>query len=277
MLGGATATKQLLVHGEVIKPQTMDKIPVSLCVITLNEAHNIERCLRSVPFASDVVVLDSGSTDATRSLAERLGARVFNESWRGFGPQKHRAVELALNDWVLCLDADESLSPEAQSEIHHLFQSQGLQRDGYKIPRRSFHFGRWLGHGGWYPDEQTRLFARSKMQWSPVGIHESVQGSNLGCLKGDLLHFPFENLADQVNTNNRYSTLGAESLHKSGKKVHWWHLLIKPAVKFIELYLFKQGFRDGIAGYVIAIGGAYSLFLKYAKLWEIQYLSKQKA
>jgi glycosyltransferase involved in cell wall biosynthesis len=251
----------------------MDKLPLSLCVITLNEEANIGRCLASVPFASDVVVLDSGSQDATRTLAEEMGARVFNEPWRGFGPQKRRSVDLARYDWVICLDADEQLSPELQLEIYELLKSSVPPHPGYRIPRRSFHLGRWIYNGGWYPDFQTRLFSKKLLQWSNDELHESVKGANLGFLKADLNHYPFLDLAAQVQTNNRYSSLGAETLQKTGKRYLLGHLIIKPLVKFIELYLIKRGFRDGIAGYIIAIGGAYSVFLKYAKLWEMQHQS----
>lgn len=235
------------------------------------------RCLSSVPFASDIVVLDSGSSDATRTLAQEFGARVFDEPWRGFGLQKQRAVELAKHEWVICLDADEELSPELQQEIMGLMKQDGGKFDGYKIPRRSYHLGRWLYFGGWYPDFQTRFFSKQKLQWSRDSLHESVNGGNVGRLCSDINHFPFESLADQVNTNNRYSTLGAESLEKTGKKIKFWQLFLKPAGKFIELYIFKQGFRDGVAGYIIAVGGAYSYFLKFAKLWEKQALRKSNS
>lgn len=235
------------------------------------------RCLSSVPFASDIVVLDSGSSDATRTLAQEFGARVFDEPWRGFGLQKQRAVELAKHEWVICLDADEELSPELQQEIMGLMKQDGGKFDGYKIPRRSYHLGRWLYFGGWYPDFQTRFFSKQKLQWSSDSLHESVNGGNVGRLCSDINHFPFESLADQVNTNNRYSTLGAESLEKTGKKIKFWQLFLKPAGKFIELYIFKQGFRDGVAGYIIAVGGAYSYFLKFAKLWEKQALRKSNS
>jgi glycosyltransferase involved in cell wall biosynthesis len=248
----------------------MEKLPVSLCIITLNEEANIKRCLSSVPFADDIVVLDSGSTDQTRTLAAELGARVFNEPWRGYGPQKHRATELAKNDWILSLDADEELSPELQQEIYRVLKYGDKGVAGYKIPRRSYHLGRWLYFGGWYPDFQTRLFCRSEFQWSMDTLHESVKGKNLGELRCDMNHYPFETLADQVATNNNYSSLGAENLIKAGKKFKLWQLIVKPAVKFIELYFFKQGFRDGVPGFIIAIGGAYSYFLRFAKVWEKQ-------
>lgn len=263
----------------------VQKWPISLCVVTLNEESNIERCIRSVPFASDIIILDSGSKDRTKTLAQSLGARVFEEPWRGFGPQKHRAVELALHDWVLCLDADEELSSELAQEIHGImsenFKPQSVPKNlngfnGFKVPRRSFYLGRWLYFGGWYPDYQTRLFNRTKLNWSNDILHESVQGADIGILKCDLNHYPFENLADQTQTNNRYSSLGAEKVLKTEHSVRWWHLVVKPFIKFIELYFVKRGLCDGIPGYIIALGGAYSYFLKYAKAWEMQKFPLKK-
>lgn len=268
----------------------MDKIPISLCVITLNEEQNIKRCLDSVPFASDIVIVDSQSTDQTRTIAQSMGARVFNEEWRGYGKQKQRAVDLALFDWVLCLDADEALSKELQLEIYQLFNqkntgplkveinfnSESNLKEGYRCPRKSFHLGRWLWHGGWYPDFQTRLFHKNKMHWKHEIVHESVQGKEVGDLKSDLEHYPFDDLSDQVLTNNKYSSLGAEALLLQNKKAHLWQLLVKPMTKFIELYIFKRGYLDGIPGYIIAISAAYSYFLKYAKLWEMQKIRNKK-
>lgn len=256
----------------------LKKLPLSLCVVTLNEESNIERCIRSVPFASDVVILDSGSQDQTKTLAQRLGARVFEEPWKGFGPQKRRAVELALHDWVLCLDADEELSSELVQEIYALMigDLKSPSRHGFKIPRRSFYLGRWLYFGGWYPDYQTRLFNRTKLNWSNDILHESVQGAGIETLHRDLNHYPFENLTDQTQTNNRYSSLGAERLLQKGQPIQLWHLILKPLIKFIELYFVKRGFCDGLPGYIIALGGAYSYFLRYAKAWELQKFPPKK-
>lgn len=279
----------------------MDKLPISLCVVTLNEEANIRRCLRSAPFASDIVILDSGSVDQTKEIAISLGARVFDEPWRGYGPQKKRAVELAHHDWVLCLDADEELSESLQAEIVSIFKEiyplelsnnhgelvegggplsvsprhkvqNSNKISGFRAPRKSFHLGRWLFYGGWYPDYQTRFFNRKLLQWSEDRVHESVKGDKIATLKKDINHYPFSDLADQIQTNNKYSSLGAETLSITGKRVKLWHLLFKPWIKFIELYFAKQGFRDGIPGYIIAVGAAYSYFLKYAKLWEMQAL-----
>lgn len=253
---------------------SVKKLSLSLVLITKNEAHQLERCLRSVPFASDVVVLDSGSTDATVETAKALGARVFIEEWRGFGLQRRRAVELAAHDWVLCLDADEALSPELAAEIQARFAELDT-KTAYRFPRLSFHLGRWIRHGGWHPDWQLRFFNRQHSTWSEAPVHEKVQAAQIGDFRSNLLHWVFRDLSHQVHTNDRYSTLQAQELHAKGVRSSLLKMLIKPKVKFWECYLFKLGFLDGRAGLVIAVGAAYSVFLKWSKLWEIQSIKKE--
>jgi glycosyltransferase involved in cell wall biosynthesis len=252
----------------------MTKLPISLVVITLNEDRNIERCIKSVPFASDVVVLDSGSQDQTLKKAADLGARVVTESWQGFGPQKRRATELAQHDWVINLDADEALSEELQNEIINRF-TQLNPRVGYLFPRRSFHLGRWILNGGWYPDRQLRLYNRQFSNWSEVQIHERVQAPAEESFTHPLLHWVFENLSDQVQTNNRYSGLQAQREREQGKKFSVLKLIFKPCSKFLECYILKQGYRDGLPGLVIAVGAGYSVFLRWAKLWELEMLDRK--
>lgn len=251
-------------------------LPVSLVVVTLNEEANIERCLRSVPFASDIVVVDSFSTDRTAEIAQKLGANVLQEKWRGYGPQKAFAVSKAKNDWILSLDADEALSPELQKEILEKFQSLNPEV-GYEIPRRSYHLGRWIHHGGWYPDAQLRLFNRQHSNWSQDALHEKVQVKSKERLKQDMLHWVFEDLSDQVLTNDKYSSLGAGNLAKSGKGFSLAKLIFKPWTKFVECYFLKRGFLDGLPGFIIAVGAAYSIFLRHAKLWEIKMKKENKA
>ena len=247
------------------------KLPLTLAIITLNEAHNIERCLRSALFADDIVVLDSGSTDKTCEIAQSLGARVFVEQWRGYGKQKARAVELAKHSWVLSLDADEALSDELASEIKELFsnkQNDDTDVGAYRIPRSSFHLGRWLRHGSWYPDYQNRLFNKERAQWTPKHVHEYIECDKMGVLKHNIKHWVFKDLADNVTTNNEYSGLGAQELKDKGKKFYLWKLCLRPPIKFIEIYFYKRGFLDGLAGFILAVGAAYTMFLKFAKLWE---------
>lgn len=252
------------------------QLPLSLVVITKNEEKNLSRCLKSVEGLSDIVVVDSDSTDRTCEFAQKMGARVLKKDWMGFGKQKRYAVEQAKNDWVLCLDADEALSDSLKSEIQNIF-SQLDPGTGYLLPRKSFHLGRWIGHGGWYPDYQLRLFNRKHLQWNEEPIHEKVVATKTAALKNPILHYLFEDLRDQIETNNRYSSLLAEKDFKNGKKFSFLKLLIKPKVKFLECYVLKLGFLDGLPGFIIAVGAAYSIFLRWAKLWELESVSaKQK-
>lgn len=247
----------------------MQKIPLSLVVITLNEESNIQRCLQSVPFASDIVVVDSFSTDRTVNIAESCGARVVQEKWRGYGAQKAFATELATQNWVLSLDADEALSPELQAEILEKFANLNSET-GYRIPRLSFHLGRWIRFGGWHPDYQLRLFNKSKARWNSAELHEKVEVKSLDKLKHPILHWVFKGVSDQAVTNDRYSTIGAEQMHREGRKFYLVKLILKPVSKFVETYFWKLGFLDGLPGFIISVGAAYSMFLKMAKLWEIE-------
>lgn len=255
------------------------KFPISLVIITLNEQEGIARAIESASFCDDIVVLDSGSTDDTCQIARDLGARVILEEWRGFQAQKQRATDLAKNDWVLSLDGDEAVGSELREELLTLFNrwAKGADQshfnvDGYKFSRLTFNLGRWIRHGGWYPDFQLRLFNRTRARWVGGQLHERVSASRVERLQGDLLHYPFINHAEQVATNNRYSGLGAEVLFTNGVKFRKSKLVTKPISKFIETYFLKRGFLDGLPGFIISVGAAYSIFLKFVKLWELQKL-----
>lgn len=250
------------------------KLPISLVIITFNEEAHIERCIRSAPFVDDVVVVDSFSTDRTVEIAKGLNARVFSEKWKGFGPQKAFAADQAKNAWILSLDADEALSPELAAEIVSEFSRLDPEA-GYLVPRRSFFLGRWINHGGWYPDFQLRMFNKSKSQWNSAGLHEKVEVKRQLKFRQDLQHWVFDDLSDQVRTNDRYSGLGAMSLAEKGRPFSYFHLLTKPLTKFVETYFFKAGFMDGLPGFMISISAAYSVFLKWAKLWEIERVQKK--
>lgn len=245
------------------------KLPLSLVVITKNEESNIRRCLGSVPFASEFLVVDSFSTDKTCEVAQSLGAKVVQESWKGYGPQKKRATELARYDWILSLDADEALSPELQGEIQQKFDKLDPSV-GYEFPRLSFHLGRWIHFGGWHPDWQLRLFNRQFSQWPDSQLHERVQSKSTQRLNHNILHWVFESFSDQVHTNDRYSTLQAQQMFDQGRRFSIVSLIFKPYSKFIELYFFKRGFLDGLAGFMIAVSAGYSAFSKWAKLWELE-------
>lgn len=246
------------------------KLPISVVVIARNEERRISNCLGSVQWSDDlVVVLDPATTDNTRGVAEKLGAKVTEKAWMGFGAQKQFAVSLAKNDWILSLDSDEEAGPGLSAEIQSKFPELD-PKVAYKIPRKSFHLGRWIGHGGWSPDYQVRLFNRRYSDWDQATIHEKVQAESYQVLEHPILHYLFEDLAEQIDTNNRYSGLLAEKDFQAGKRFSVLRLVFKPWIKFLEVYFLKMGFRDGLPGFIIAVGAGYSIFLRHSKLWELQ-------
>ncbi len=249
----------------------MPRPPLSVTIIALNEENNIARAIESVrEFAQEVLVIDSGSVDQTVAVARNLGARVVVNPWRGYGQQKNFAQGQASHDWILNLDADEEVSPELAIEIQQVLErDDGKNVQGYSMPRLSKYLGRWIKHGGWYPNRLLRLANRRHGSWSEPEVHEElvISGSVLP-LRYDLLHYPFLDIQEQITTNLRYSTQGSEALRKRGKKKNLFLLLAKPLGKFVETYLMKQGFRDGIAGLIISVNAAHSIFLKYAYLFD---------
>ncbi len=251
------------------------RLPLSLVVITLNEERNIQKCLSSVPFASEIVVVDSLSQDRTQEIARQMGAKVLTKEWLGFGAQKQFAVDQAQYDWVLSLDADERLSPEAQLEIVQAFSGLDPQV-GYEFARKSWHLGRWIVHGGWYPDWQLRLFHRKHSSWKLVPVHELVVAPRRQRLRHPILHDVFQDFQHQLRTNDRYSTLQAEEHFRKEERFSLHRLVVKPWVKFVECYFLKQGFRDGLPGFVIAVSAAYSVFCRWVKVWELEQQRKTK-
>ncbi|MFN0159806.1 MAG: glycosyltransferase family 2 protein [Burkholderiales bacterium] len=242
-----------------------DRARLSVVIITLNAAHQLEDCLASAGFADEIVILDSGSTDATIAVAARHGAQVSQGPWLGFGPQKRKAVTLATHDWVLCLDADERVSPELAASIRAALASPGQR--AYRMARANRFMGRLLRHGEGYPDWSLRLFHRAHAQWSMDAVHEKVLTTEaVGTLNGDLLHYSAESLKTYLAKQDRYTTLQAEILAREGARAGLAHIVLSPLVRFIKFYFFKRGFLDGIPGLVhIAIGCRNSM-VKYAKL-----------
>lgn len=243
--------------------------PLSVAIITLNAASQLEDCLKSAHFADEIVVVDSGSTDGTQALAERYGARVIEQAWLGFGPQKQFAVDAAGHDWVLCLDADERVSPELQTAIESALQSPATT--AFRFARCNRFLGRYLKYGEGYPDWSLRLFDRRQACWSDDAVHEKVVANGaVGTLKGDLLHDSAETLAIYLSKQNRYTTLAAEMAAAAGKRASFGRLAFSPVIRFIKFYLVRQGFRDGLPGLIHIAIGCFNSFMKYAKLFEKQ-------
>jgi len=246
-------------------------IKISVAIITFNEEKNIKRCIDSVKdFADEIVVVDSLSSDKTCEIATNLGAKVIDQKFLGHIAQKQLAVDNCTNNWILSLDADETCSIELQNELKKLLKTD-LKYDAYSMPRVSFHLNRWIRHGGWYPDRKIRLFNKQKAAWGGYNPHDKViVNGSVGKLNNDLQHYVFKDLRHNIDTNNSYSSIMAEDLYKNGKKFSFFKLFFKPIGKFLEVYIYKKGFLDGMAGFIIAVGASYSMFLKFAKLWELE-------
>jgi glycosyltransferase involved in cell wall biosynthesis len=244
-------------------------LPLSLCVITRDAAGPLEDCLGSAAFAAEIVVVDSGSRDDTVEIARRCGARVIVRDWPGFGAQKNFAVGAAAHDWVLCLDADERVSPALAASIA---DAMGAPRAAaYSMPRRNRFLGRWLAHGEGYPDWNVRLFDRRRARWSLDPVHEHVLADGpVAHLSGDLLHASAESLDDYMTKQNRYTTLQAEAMHARGERVSALRLVVSPLVRFVRFFLLKRGFLDGVPGLVHIAIGCQNSFMKYAKLRALQ-------
>jgi glycosyltransferase involved in cell wall biosynthesis len=242
--------------------------PLSVAIITLNAAAQLEACLRSAAFADEIVVVDSGSDDGTLELAQRCGARVIEQSWLGFGPQKQFAVEAASHDWVLCLDADERISPALRTAIEQALQTPN--HGAYRFARCNRFLGRYLKHGEGYPDWSLRLFDRRRARWSDDAVHEKVLADGpVGTLTGDLLHDSAESLASYLTKQNRYTTLAAEMALAAGKRPSFARIALSPLVRFIKFYFVRQGFRDGLPGLVHIAIGCFNSMMKYSKMLEL--------
>lgn len=241
---------------------------LSACIITYNESDRIEACLKSVGFCDEIIVVDSHSTDATRALAQALGARVIERDWPGYRSQKQFAIESASHEWVLCLDADERVSAQLRSEIEALREGGFAQFAGWSIPRITDYFGRFLRHGNAYPDRLIRLFDRRRGGWIGYEIHENtrVQGP-VGKLRGHLEHYSYRSLTDHQVRMQRYADLMARALYERGKRCGLGKVLFNPQWRFVRGYLLRLGFLDGWRGLVFALIEANYVRRKYLGLY----------
>lgn len=242
--------------------------PLSVTVISHNEAAHIEACLRSVQWADEIVLVDQYSSDGTSEVALELGATVYQEDWKGYGRQKNSAIEKAQCPWILSLDADERVTGELREEILALLK-RGPEHQGYFIPRKNFFCNRWIRHGGWYPDYNLRLFLKGAGWFQDRMVHESVRIEGpTGRLSGALEHYTYASIGDYVSRMNRYSSLAAREMETAGSRAGWGAILLHPPFTFFKMYLLRWGLLDGWPGLFLAISYAYYTFLKYAKLRE---------
>lgn len=252
--------------------RTHDAVPLSAVVIAFDEADRIGECLDSLAFCDEIVVVDSGSSDATREIAARRGARVLVRAFDGYRRQKQYAVEQARHDWVLCVDADERIGPALRAAILAERAAGFARAPGYRCARRSWYFDRWLAHGTAYPDRQLRLFDRRRGGWrGSREVHESasVDGA-VADLRGDLLHRPFRGFDHQLDKARRYARMLAEHEYAQGRRASPLRLVLAPAWRFCRGYLLRGGFRDGRAGLVYACVTAFTVCEKAIRLWELQ-------
>jgi glycosyltransferase involved in cell wall biosynthesis len=243
---------------------------VSVTIISLNEAEHIAAAIDSAAWADEIVVVDSGSRDATTEIARARGARVAERAWTGYVDQKNHAASLASHDWIFSLDADERVTPALAGEIQALLAAEP-QRHGYRAPRVAFHLGRWVRTTDFYPDFQTRLYDRRAARWRGKYVHESVSVDGpVGRLRHEIEHYSFRDLSDQLDRINHYTTLAARQMYEAGRRAGALALLIHPPAAFLRNYVLRRGILDGTAGLTISLVNAYSVFLKFAKLRELQ-------
>lgn len=242
-------------------------IRITAAIVALNEERNLARAIESLQCVDEIVVVDSGSTDRTCDVATALGARVVQEKWRGYAAQKNFAAACASNDWILSLDADEALSEELNGEITAWKSApENTRFAGFSTPRLAQYLGRWILHGGWYPDRKIRLYDRLQAQWIGDYVHESVTTAGVvGEFKGNLLHFTCDSIAAHFRTLDRYTTLAAAELRTKRTGVPVRKLFIGPVWTFFRTYFLQRGFQDGLQGMTIAWMAALYVYLKYAK------------
>jgi len=249
---------------------------LSVILITRNEEANLERCLRSIAWVDEIIVVDSNSTDRTPEIARHFKAKLFNPEWKGFGPAKQYALDQATSDWVLSIDADEEVSFTLKNEIQQLLES-GPEKDGYFIPRKTQFLGRWILHSGWYPDYVLRLFQRGKGRFTAALVHEKVEVDGAtGRLHNPLMHYSYPSIEDYMRKMDQYSTLGAKEMYAAKRPFRSLHFIIKPFYAFIRKLILQRGWRDGWEGYLIACLTSMGSMLRLAKL-RMMYIDAEKA
>lgn len=251
----------------------MVNVPVSVCIITYNEEANLPRCVASVDFADEIVVVDSCSTDRTVALAAAAGCRVIEQPFLGYAAQKNVAVQAAAHQWVLCLDADEWLLPGAGTVIREALAARRPEVAGYALNRHTYYLGDWVNHGGWWPEYRLRLYDRQRGEWVDDGLHEHVAlNGAVARLEVEVGHLSYRDITHHLSKVNTYTSIRAEhwqARHRAS--VGWLELIGRPLGRFCRMFILKGGWREGYRGLIIASIGAFYVFAKYAKLWELQH------
>jgi glycosyltransferase involved in cell wall biosynthesis len=244
---------------------------LSVTVVARNEAADLGAALASVAWADEIVVVDSQSTDETVAIARQYTERVVVHEWLGHIEQKNYAASLASHDWILSLDADERVTPALAAEIRSALASVPVH-SAFRVPRITWHLGRWVRSTDWYPDFQDRLYDRRQARWTGQYVHESLTNAgSSGQLRGEIQHYAYRNIADHLETIDRYTTLAARQMHEGGRRAGLLQLTAHPPLAFLRNYIVRGGIRDGVPGLIISSMNAYYVFLKFAKLWELHH------
>jgi len=247
------------------------KLALSACVISYNEEDKIRECLKSLSFCEDIVVVDSFSTDRTVEICEEFTSRIYAKKFEGYISQKNFALEKTKHNWVLSLDADERVSPELSEQIATQFSSGFRGYSGFTMRRHSYYIGRWINYCGWYPDYKLRLFNKQDGCFGGLEPHDTfIINGKVKKLKGEILHFPCYSLSDHLGAIDRYSTVKASRLANCSVGKAAALLIFSPLVKFLETYVMKRGFLDGVHGLLICLFSSFSKLLTYAKVIELK-------
>lgn len=248
----------------------MDRIPLSVAIITKNEEENLRACLQSIVFAGQIVVVDSGSTDATLQIAREFGCEICRESWHGFGPQKQMAIDKCKEPWILVLDADERIPPETAEVLKKIVVDSGIKEAGFSFPRKNYFQGRWIKHAGWWPDRIVRLFRKGSGRMTEASVHEAVVVEGFcGALDVPIEHYTESRLSKIIQKIDKYSTLGAMEAFKEGKRSSTSAAFFRAFFTFLQDYVLRGGVLDGMPGLTLAVTDSVNKFFKYAKLAEL--------
>lgn len=253
----------------------MNKFPISACVTTFNEEHNIHRCLQSLVWCDEIVVVDSFSTDRTVELCRTYTDKVEQHAWLGYIGQKNLIRKMASHEWLLFVDADEEVSDALREQIIAEFNKGPGEICGYEFPRMVNYMGRWIRHGEWYPDVKLRLFRKDRGRSGGQEPHDQVfVNGPIKRLRGHLYHFTYDDLYDHVETMNRFSTITAREKYREGQRFRWADFVFRPPLRFLKAFFIKRGFMDGTRGFLIALISSVGVYVKYAKLWELEISEK---
>jgi glycosyltransferase involved in cell wall biosynthesis len=264
---------------------------VSAFIICFNEEDHIEECIKSVSFCDEIIVVDSFSKDRTVELATALGVKVLQRKWTGYIDQKAFGLENSRYEWVINLDADERVSLELKENIIKVLEASGQGKawpatkhkegqgeiNGFYINRVVYFLGRWWRQGGWYPEYRLRFFKKSKVTWGGVEPHERpIVNGAADYLEGEIHHFTYENMDEQFQRLHNFSSIASKEDFRAGKRAGIFSIVFNPILRVLKFFIVKKGYREGIAGLIVAVAEGYYTFMKYAKLWELEFLEKER-